>query len=166
MTAIGFVALTVGAAAVVEDLAHRRISNWTSGTALVSGFIVHAVQQGWHGAVSAAAGASVGFAVFAVFYLLNGLGGGDLKFDGGFWQLAWTGDYSLRRLDCCLGWRIDGCGECRDSGGAPEIIRWASDSGCRRHTLRAGHCCGCVAGRDCPGIEIEKKTSELWIEDS
>jgi prepilin peptidase CpaA len=87
MTAIGFVALTVGAAAVVEDLAHRRISNWTSGTALVSGFIVHGVQQGWHGAISAAAGASVGFAVFAVFYLLNGLGGGDLKLMAGFGSL-------------------------------------------------------------------------------
>ena len=87
MTAVGFVALTVGAAAVVEDLARRRVSNWTSGAALVSGFTLHGVQQGWHGAVSAAAGAALGFAIFAVFYLLNGMGGGDVKLMAGFGSL-------------------------------------------------------------------------------
>jgi prepilin peptidase CpaA len=87
MTAIGFVTLMVGVAAVGEDLARRRISNWTSGAALVSGFAVHGVQQGWHGAVTAAAGAAAGFAVFAVFYLLNGLGAGDVKLMAGFGSL-------------------------------------------------------------------------------
>lgn len=87
MTAIGFFALTLGAAAVVEDLARRRISNWTSGTALVTGIALHTFERGWHGAASAAAGAGVGFAIFAVFYLLNGMGGGDVKLMAGFGSL-------------------------------------------------------------------------------
>lgn len=87
MTAVGFVALLVGTAAVGEDFARRRISNWTSGAALLAGFSVHGVQQGWHGAVTAAAGAAVGFAVYAVFYLLNGMGGGDVKLMAGFGSL-------------------------------------------------------------------------------
>jgi len=91
MTAIGFVALTVGAAAVVEDLARRRVSNWTSGAALLSGFAVHGVQRGWHGVVTAATGAAVGFAVFAVFYFVNGMGGGDVKLMAGFGSLLGPG---------------------------------------------------------------------------
>jgi len=91
MTAVGFVALTAGVAAVVEDLARRRVSNWTSGAALLSGFAVHGVQQGWHGAVTAAAGAAVGFALFAVFYFMRGMGGGDVKLMAGFGSLLGPG---------------------------------------------------------------------------
>lgn len=87
MTAVAFVALTVGAAAVVEDLARRRVSNWTSGAALVSGFAIHCIQQGWCGAAIAIGGTVSGFGVFAVFYLLNGMGGGDVKLMAGFGSL-------------------------------------------------------------------------------
>ena len=155
MTAVGFVALTVGTAAVGEDFARRRISNWTSGAALLSGFAVHGVQQGWHGAVSAAAGAAVGFAVFAVFYLLNGMGGGDVKLMAGFGSLLGPATILCAAWIAAVAGGLMAVASAADSGGAPEVIRWANDGGCRRHTLRAGHCCGCVAGRDCPGIEIE-----------
>jgi prepilin peptidase CpaA len=87
MTASGVVSFVVGSAAVVEDLAHRRISNWTWGIALVSGLVLHVSQAGWRGAVSAGAGALVGFTVFLIFYLLNGMGGGDLKLMAGFGSL-------------------------------------------------------------------------------
>ena len=79
--------LAVGCAAVVEDVARRRVSNWTSGAALVSGLVLHSAQQGWRGAVAAAAGATLGFVVFLVFYLLNGMGGGDVKLMAGFGSL-------------------------------------------------------------------------------
>jgi len=91
MTAVGMIALTAGAAAVAEDLARRRVSNWTSGAALLSGFVVHGMQQGWHGAVTAAEGTAVGFTVFAVFYLLKGMGGGDVKLMAGFGSLLGPG---------------------------------------------------------------------------
>jgi prepilin peptidase CpaA len=90
MTAVSLVALTVGAAAVVEDLARRRVSNWISGAALISGLAVHA-HLGWRGLATAAAGAAVGFAVFAVFYFLHGMGGGDVKLMAGFGSLLGPG---------------------------------------------------------------------------
>lgn len=87
MTAAGCVVLGVGAAAVAEDLARRRVSNWISGTALLSGFILQVVERGWIGAANALAGTAVGFGVFAIFYWLNGLGGGDVKLMAAFGSL-------------------------------------------------------------------------------
>jgi len=87
MTGFGGVTLAVGCAAVAEDLARRRISNWTSGAALASGFVFHMSRQGWRGAIVAGAGAALGFAVFLIFYMLNGMGGGDVKLMAGFGSL-------------------------------------------------------------------------------
>ncbi|MBZ5596078.1 MAG: prepilin peptidase [Acidobacteriia bacterium] len=87
MTIVGTISFVVGCTAAVEDLARRRISNWTSGAAVVSGFVVHASRAGWRGAVSAGTGALVGFAVFLIFYLLNGMGAGDVKLMAGFGSL-------------------------------------------------------------------------------
>jgi prepilin peptidase CpaA len=91
MTVLGGVTLAVGCAAVAEDLARRRISNWTSGAALVSGFALHVAREGWHGALAALLGTLVGFAVFLIFYLLNGMGGGDVKLMAGFGSLLGPG---------------------------------------------------------------------------
>ena len=79
--------LTVGVAAVVEDLGWRRISNWTSGGAVVAGLIVHYMQKGWPGALHSFLGALIGFGVFLIFYLLGGMGGGDVKLMTGFGAL-------------------------------------------------------------------------------
>jgi prepilin peptidase CpaA len=87
VTASGLVSFTLGCAAVVEDIARRRVSNWTSGAALASGLVLHYAEQGWRGAAAAATGAALGFAVFLVFYLLNGMGGGDVKLMAGFGSL-------------------------------------------------------------------------------
>jgi prepilin peptidase CpaA len=87
MTSLGAISFVVGSAALVEDLTRRRISNWTWGVALVSGLVLHVSQAGWRGAVSAGAGALVGFTVFLIFYLLKGMGAGDLKLMAGFGSL-------------------------------------------------------------------------------
>jgi len=91
MTVQGLVLLAVGCAAVAEDIARRRISNWTSGAALVSGILLHCWQQGWRGAVAAVLGAALGFAVFLIFYLCNGMGGGDVKLMAGCGSLLGPG---------------------------------------------------------------------------
>jgi prepilin peptidase CpaA len=77
----------VGLAGVAEDLSRRRISNWTSGGAVVAGLIVHFVQKGWSGVLHSLFGAAIGFGVFLVFYLLGGMGGGDVKLMAGFGAL-------------------------------------------------------------------------------
>jgi prepilin peptidase CpaA len=70
--------------ASVEDLAMRRISNWIPVVAAMAGLGIHTYANGWRGAVSAALGLVGGFCVFLIFYLLGGMGGGDVKLMAGF----------------------------------------------------------------------------------
>jgi len=87
MTARTWLILIVGVAAVVEDLGWRRVSNWTSGGAVAAGLILHFIQKGWSGVWNSLLGALIGFAVFLVFYLMGGMGGGDVKLMSGFGAL-------------------------------------------------------------------------------
>lgn len=84
MTAQVWIAGIVGVAAIVDDLSRRQISNWISGSALAAGIVLQTVESGWRGAGTALLGGLVGFAVFLVFYLLGGMGGGDVKLMAGF----------------------------------------------------------------------------------
>lgn len=77
-------AVGIGIAAVAEDLWHRQISNWTSLAALTGGLGWHFFERGGHGMVSAFGSALAGFGVFLAFYLLGGMGGGDVKLMAGF----------------------------------------------------------------------------------
>ena len=91
MNARALLIVIVGIAAVIEDLGWRRISNWTSGGALAAGLIVHFAQHGWSGALHSFLGALIGFAVFLIFYVLGGMGGGDVKLMAGFGALLGDG---------------------------------------------------------------------------
>src|SRR5579862_8446255 len=91
MTAQVWIAILVGLAATIDDLARRRIANWIPAAALAGGFGWQIGQSGWMGALSALGGAASGFAVFLVFYLLGGMGGGDVKLMSGFGALLGAG---------------------------------------------------------------------------
>lgn len=84
MTAQCWIAGVVGLAAVVDDLARRQISNWISCSAFAAGLVLQTVEGGWRGAGSALLGTVTGAAVFLIFYLLGGMGGGDVKLMAGF----------------------------------------------------------------------------------
>jgi prepilin peptidase CpaA len=86
-----WIAVLVGIAAVIDDLARRRISNWISVAALAGGLGWQAGQFGWMGLAYGAGGAAAGFGVFLVFYLLGGMGGGDVKLMAGFGALLGPG---------------------------------------------------------------------------
>jgi prepilin peptidase CpaA len=87
MTLQVWIAVVIGVAATIEDLAHRQISNWICGAALVAGLALHVVSEGWRGGFTALLGAVTGFGVFLIFYLLGGMGGGDVKLMAGFGAL-------------------------------------------------------------------------------
>jgi prepilin peptidase CpaA len=87
VTALAMMAGVVGLAASIEDLWRRQISNWISGSAFAGGVILQTVQHGGRGAGSALAGALAGAGVFLVFYLLGGMGAGDVKLMAGFGAL-------------------------------------------------------------------------------
>ncbi len=80
-------ALLVGIAACVTDLRNRTVPNWISGLALVAGVGYHLATAGWRGMVFSASAAACGFAVFLPFYLLGGIGAGDVKLTAGFGAL-------------------------------------------------------------------------------
>jgi prepilin peptidase CpaA len=84
VTAEVWIAALVGIAATIDDLARRRISNWIPGLAFASGLCLQTVHGGWRGAGSALLGTASGAGVFLIFYLLGGMGGGDVKLMAGF----------------------------------------------------------------------------------
>lgn len=86
-----WIAVLVGLAAMVDDLARRQIANWICVAALAGGFGWQIGQNGPMGALYALGGAATGFAVFLIFYLLGGMGGGDVKLMAGFGALLGAG---------------------------------------------------------------------------
>lgn len=91
MNAQVWIAIFVGLAATIDDLARRHIANWIPAAALAGGFGWQIGQGGWQGALTALGGTIAGFAVFLVFYLLGGMGGGDVKLMAGFGALLGAG---------------------------------------------------------------------------
>lgn len=85
------IAVLVGIAAVVDDLTRRQISNWIAVAALAGGLFWQLGQYGWIGLAYSVGGAVTGFAAFLIFYLLGGMGGGDIKLMAGFGALLGAG---------------------------------------------------------------------------
>ena len=71
--------LSVLAWAAREDLLRHRIPNELNLAAMLAAIGLAYSSGGTHGAASAVAGAAVGCAAFAPFYLLRGMGAGDVK---------------------------------------------------------------------------------------
>jgi len=118
-----WIAILVGLAAMIDDLARRQIANWIPLSALAAGFGWQMGQSGLNGLLYAGIGTVAGFAIFLVFYLLGGMGGGDVKLMAGFGALLgfhrlleaalWTagvgglialGVLGVRALRRALGW--------------------------------------------------------------
>ena len=91
MNTQAWIAILVGMAAVMDDLSRRHIANWIPAAALAGGFGWQIGTAGWSGALTAALGTVAGFAVFLIFYLLGGMGGGDVKLMAGFGALLGPG---------------------------------------------------------------------------
>ena len=91
MNAQIWIAILVGVAAVIDDLRRRQIANWIPLAACAGGLGWHVGQDGWKGGLYALGGAAAGFGVFLIFYLLGGMGGGDVKLMAGFGALLGAG---------------------------------------------------------------------------
>lgn len=79
------VCLLLGVVASVEDLRRRRISNSTVLAGAAAGLIIQVWQRGWvPGPGAWLGGTAVGLAVFLVFFLAGGMGGGDVKLMAAF----------------------------------------------------------------------------------
>jgi prepilin peptidase CpaA len=87
VTPLAIMAGVIGVAASIDDLLRRQISNWIPCSAFAGGMLLQTVEHGWRGVGSALAGTLAGAGVFLVFYLLGGMGGGDVKLMAGFGAL-------------------------------------------------------------------------------
>ena len=77
----------LGLAATWEDLRRRRIPNRIPLAGLAAGLVYHTAAHGWAGWCRSAGGAAAGFSIWLVFYMLGGMGGGDLKLSAAFGAL-------------------------------------------------------------------------------
>lgn len=89
------IAAVVGVIATAEDLWRRRISNIVTASAFCAGVCARTAIYGLEGARGALMGALLGAAVFLVFYLAGGMGGGDIKLMGGFGAIVGNGQIVL-----------------------------------------------------------------------
>jgi prepilin peptidase CpaA len=77
----------VAVVAAVCDIRWRRIPNWITVPAIVSGVALHMVRSGWHGLATSLWGMVIGGGILLVFYILGGMGAGDVKLMGGIGAL-------------------------------------------------------------------------------
>jgi prepilin peptidase CpaA len=81
------------AVATFTDLRSRRIPNWLVFPFLLMGFVVSAWLHGWHGITQSLAGFGLGAVIFGVFFVLGGMGMGDVKLCAAIG--AWVGPWQL-----------------------------------------------------------------------
>src|SRR5262245_5110118 len=76
---VEFVVLAVGVVACVTDVRTRKIPNLLTFGAAACGLIFHLVINGFSGLALALAGWAIGIVLFLPFFLLRGMGAGDVK---------------------------------------------------------------------------------------
>lgn len=76
------------ALATVTDLWKRRIPNWLTGAATVSGLLFHLLDGGWQGGLRSVVGALAGFGIVFLLYLPGAVGAGDVKLFAGIGALG------------------------------------------------------------------------------
>jgi prepilin peptidase CpaA len=76
---VPIVALIIGIIACVTDVRHRRIPNLLTFGAAALALVFHGISGGLQGLQTAVFGWLVGTALFLPFFLLGGMGGGDVK---------------------------------------------------------------------------------------
>ena len=84
-------AVFIGLVATIEDLAKREIPNWIPVTASIGGLAAAGYMAGWRGIGSSLLGLVLGFAAFLLFYVLGGMGGGDIKLMAGLGAILGSG---------------------------------------------------------------------------
>lgn len=65
--------------AVITDLRSYRIPNWLTVPAMACGLLIHTLINWTGGLVVSLEGLGLGFGLFLIFYLMGGMGAGDVK---------------------------------------------------------------------------------------
>ena len=86
-----FLAGVLGLAASTTDLRGRTVPNWLTYSGVLCGLLWYGTTEGFRGAGFSLAGATVGFASLLAFFLMGGMGGGDVKLLAAFGALMGPG---------------------------------------------------------------------------
>ncbi|MGC1783247.1 MAG: A24 family peptidase [Acidobacteriaceae bacterium] len=78
----------------MTDLQTRRIPNVLTGTSVAVGLLLHLTANGWKSMALAAAAGLVGGAIFFAFFVIGGMGAGDIKLMAAVSTLAGFGHLS------------------------------------------------------------------------
>jgi prepilin peptidase CpaA len=68
--------------AAYSDYRWKRIPNIITLPSIAAGLLIHGIQGGWSGLYFSLAGLILGAGLFVIFYLLGGIGAGDVKLMG------------------------------------------------------------------------------------
>ena len=83
------VVLVASVVAAVTDVWRFKVHNWLTVPLMLSGLIYREVTGGWEHLTDGAWGVMLGFGVLLIFYLMGGMGAGDVKLMAGVG--AWLG---------------------------------------------------------------------------
>jgi prepilin peptidase CpaA len=78
-----FLTLAAALLAIFYDLKYRRIPNFITIPSIICGVIIHTISGGITGFYSSISAMLIGVGIFIIFYILGGMGAGDVKFIGG-----------------------------------------------------------------------------------
>ena len=92
------ISILIGVLATAEDIYRRQISNKTTIGAFALGLGAQTALHGIRGAGNSLAGTLIGFVVFFVFFLLGGMGAGDIKLMAGFGAVLGAGQVLMAAL--------------------------------------------------------------------
>ena len=87
------VVLTATVIATVSDIRRFKISNWLTLSLMISGLIYHGISRGAVGLEESVLGLVTGIAILLVFFLMGGMGAGDVKLMGS--AGAWLGLHTV-----------------------------------------------------------------------
>jgi prepilin peptidase CpaA len=132
--------LVVMTIATLSDLRRQRIPNWLVFPFVAAGLIVSAVVEGWRGFEQSILGILLGAVLMGVFYVLGGMGMGDVKLCAGVG--AWVGPQQLVFALAFMGlagglmafaWALSR-GRLKDTlAGTGDLIFWLGKRGLRPH---------------------------------
>jgi prepilin peptidase CpaA len=126
--------------ATISDIRSRKVPNWLVLPLLLSGVVVSAVVEGWHGLGQSALGILLAAVAVGIFYALGGMGMGDVKLCAAIGAWIGPGQLGLALVMTgfaggvmALGWAVCG-GFLRESlEGAGDLIFSIRKRGFRPH---------------------------------
>jgi prepilin peptidase CpaA len=126
--------------ATISDVRSRRIPNWLVVPFLLAGIVVSTTIRGWTGLGQSILGVLLAALLLGVFYLLGGMGMGDVKLCAAIGAWVWPGQLVMMLVGMglaggvmALGWAVCGGFLKETLNGAGDLVFGFRKRGFRKH---------------------------------